>query len=225
VKRIWLRRLAWAAAVVVGLLVVVTLAVVLSLDSILTRTVRVSLERALGVGVRLDRVELGLRDGSYRIHNLVLSNPPGFGPGHMLSLPELYVRADLAAATSNLFRLSEVRVHLEELRIVRDQKGRTNVPGLDGQGPEKMTQNLLRGMEFGGIDRLQLTLGRVAMIDESDPRRSVQWDLAVTNYALTNVTHWGAFLPLAIELALRNQRPLPISLPGTTTVPSEVPLR
>lgn len=224
-KRIWLRRLAWVAAVVAGLLVVVTIGVVLSLDSILTRAVRLSLERTLGVGVRLDRVELGLRDGSYRIHNLVLSNPPGFGPGPMLSLPELYVRADLSAATSNVFRLSEVRLHLAELRVIRDQKGRTNVPGLDGQGPEKMTRDLLRGMEFGGIDRLQLTLGRVGMIDESDPRRSVQWDLAITNYTLTNVTHWSAFLPLALELALRNQRPLPISLPGMAPVPSDVPLR
>lgn len=224
-KRIWLRRLAWVAAVVAGLLVVVTIGVVLSLDSILTRAVRFSLERTLGVGVRLDRVELGLRDGSYRIHNLVLSNPPGFGPGPMLSLPELYVRADLSAATSNVFRLSEVRLHLAELRVIRDQKGRTNVPGLDGQGPEKMTRDLLRGMEFGGIDRLQLTLGRVGMIDESDPRRSVQWDLAITNHTLTNVTHWSAFLPLAFELALRNQRPLPISLPGMAPVPSDVPLR
>ncbi len=128
-KRIWLRRLAWSAAVVVGLLVVATLLLVLSLDSILTYTVRLSLERTLGVGVRLDRMELGLRDGSYRIRNLVLSNPPGFGPGPMLYLPELYVRADLAAATSNIFRLSEVRLHLAELQVIRDQNGRTNVPG------------------------------------------------------------------------------------------------
>lgn len=224
-KRIWLRRLAWAAAVVVGVLVVVTLLLVVSLDSILTRTVRLSLERTLGVGVRLDRMELGLRDGSYRIRNLVLSNPPGFGPGPMLYLPELYVRADLAAATSNIFRLSEVRLHLAELQVIRDPNGRTNVPGFDGQGPEKITRDLMRGMEFGGIDRLQLTLGRVAMVDQSDARKSVQWDLAVTNYTLTNVTHWGAFLPLALELALRNNRPLPIPLPGMTPVPSEVPLR
>ncbi len=95
----------------------------------------------------------------------------------------------------------------------------------DGQGPDKITRDLMRGMEFGGIDRLQLTLGRVAMVDQSDARKSVQWDLAVTNYTLTNVTHWGAFLPLALELALRNNRPLPIPLPGMTPVPSEVPIR
>ncbi len=216
-KRVWIRRATWIVIVLAVLAILVTASVALSLDGLARRLIRTSLARQTGVGVRLDAVALGLRDGSFHLQSLVLSNPPGFSPGPLLSIPELYLRYDAEAAASNVFRLAEARLHLGEINVLVNQDGNTNLLALAGSAattPGELSTNLLRGFQFGGVDRLTLTLGRIRFRDERDERRSVQFDLGITNRTLTNVTSVIQLMPLVLEIALRSGGQLGLPVPG-----------
>lgn len=218
VKRLWIRRAMWTVIGLTGVALLIAASLALSLDGIARRLIRTSLERQTGVGVRLDAVALGLRDGSFHLRSLVLSNPPGFAPGPLLSVPELYLRYDAEAAASNIFRLAEARLHLDEINLRVNQDGETNLVALAGSTaitPDELSTNLLRGLQFGGVDRLTLTLGRISFQDERDERRSVGFDLGITNRTLTNVTSVIQLLPLVLEIALRGGGQLGLPLPGS----------
>lgn len=175
-------------------------------DHLVTWTLRRALSGALGVGVRLDQSELGLSDASWRLRNLVLSNPPGFRPGPMVEIPEIFVRYDTTASRSNSVRLAECRFHLSGLHLDVDGMGRTNLMAL-GQAaiPGRSGTNLIGGgWQFSGIDRLTLSLGRITFQDARDPNRNRSFDLAVTNRTFEDVTSVLQLVPLALEIGLRS---------------------
>lgn len=213
VRRVWLRRLTWGVGGLAVLLLVLGIGIALSLDALVRMGVRRSLEQKTGAGVRLDAARLGVSDGALHLRSLVLSNPPGFGPAPLLSVPELYLRYDLQAASSNVLRFAEVRLHLAELNVVVDREGRTNVTELaglggvggltDGSGREVSLTNLLSTFQFGGIERLTLTLGRFRLVDERDPRKNLQLDVGISNRTLTEVDSLAQLMPLVVEIALK----------------------
>ena len=175
-------------------------------DALLTWTLRTALSGTLGVGVRLDRAELGLSDASWRLQNLVLSNPPGFGPGPMVEIPEIFVRYDTTASHSNSVRLAEFRFDLSGLHVDVDQEGRTNLMAFRqaGMTGRSGTNLLSSGWQFSGIHRLTLSLGRITFRDARDPARNRSFDLAVTNRTLEDVTSVLQLVPLALEIGLRS---------------------
>lgn len=175
-------------------------------DDLVTWTLRRALSTTLGIGVRLDQTEFGISDASWRLRNLVLSNPPGFSPGPMVEIPEVYVRYDTTASRSNSVRLAEFRFHLSGLHVDVDDKGRTNLMALGQAGmPGGSGTNLMGdGWQFAGIDHLTLSLGRVTFRDARDPARNRSFDLAVTNRTLEDVTSVLQLVPLALEIGLRS---------------------
>lgn len=189
-------------------------------DRLARRMLMAALEQQTGTGVRLDGVELGARDASLRLQNLVISNPPGFPPRPLLVLPELYLAYDPDAAHSNALRFREVRLHLAELSLEVDRSGRTNLMSLAASAATQRggvdVTNLLGGLSFEGIDRLTLTLGRIHFRDDRDPRRNRTFDLGITNRSLLNVRTVFQLMPLALEIALKGGMTLP---PGTLNVP------
>lgn len=210
-KRQWIQGLTWMVVLLVTIVLVVALGLFLGLDVLVRQAIRTSLERKIGVSVQLESARLGIRDGSLHLRSLVISNPPGFGLDPLLSLPELYLRYDGSAAASNVLRFSEVRLHLESLNLRVDAQGRTNlmelaahsggVPTLSSNTNATLT--LPNGMEFGGIDRLTVTAGRVSLQDARDARKNAVYDLGLTNRTVTQVTSVIQLLPLAMEVALR----------------------
>jgi len=202
-------------AAVVGMLGLVVIGIA-NVDR-LARIVLISaLQRQTGSGVRLDAVDLGFRDASFRLSGLVISNPPQFSARPLLSIPELYLAYHPEAAASNEVRFREVRLNLDELNLEVDAQGRTNVMelassaarqrglGSGGNDPDPgAITNLLRGMQFAGVDRLTLSLGRLTYSDQRDARRDLALSLGITNRTLENVTNVVQLLPLALEIALK----------------------
>ena len=185
-KRPLLRRAAFVILGLVGAALLSVALVLLNVDRLARRALTATLARQTGTGIRLDAVELGLRNQTFRLQNLVISNPPGFGPEPLLALPELFVAYDPAAGASNALRFREVRLNLSELNLVVDRAGRTNLMELAKRaGPERGSglnaTNLLGGLNFQGIDRLTLTLGRITFTDERDPAQNKRFNLGVTN--------------------------------------------
>lgn len=207
-KSPWLRRFAWVVAgTAVATLFLAGLAFA-NRDSLARRALIAALERQTGTGVRLDAVELGIRDSSLRMQNLVVSNPPGFSARPLLALPELFLAYDADSARSNALRFREVRLHISELNLEVDRTGKTNLMALATRAGQERGNggdgtNFLYGLDFQGIDRLTVTLGRIHLSDERDPRRNRSYDLAITNRTLLHVRELSQLIPLAIEIALK----------------------
>ena len=185
-----------------GLLLIVGL---LNLDWLAKKSLTVALHRLTGGEVKLERVELGLRAGTFRLQNLVVFNPPGFGDGPLLDLPELFLEYDAAAAATNALHFKQVRLNVAELGIVVDAKGRTNIFALNGalaelqkrpSGPKKAPPN------FTGIDTLTVSLGRFSSIDLRSPARTNVIRLGLHNESLHNVRTVADLGPLLFKLLL-----------------------
>ncbi|MFO1460062.1 MAG: hypothetical protein U1G08_11705 [Verrucomicrobiota bacterium] len=209
-----LRRIGFVLLFLAGGALLLVAILIANLDRLTRSALAAALSAQTGAGVSLDEARLGFRDSSLLLRNLVLSNPPGFDHHALLVLPELYVSYDPIAAASNRVRFREVRLHLEELNVEVDASGRTNVMILGGNaararglttGPTNT--NLLSALEFAdrfdGIDRLSLTLGRIAFRDLRNPARDRTFQLGITNRTFSRVTSPTQLVPLAIEILMR----------------------
>lgn len=209
-----LRRIGYVLLALAGGALLLVAILVANVDRLTRSTLAYALSAQLGAGVRLDEARLGFRDSSLLLRNLVLSNPPGFVRRPLLVLPELYFAYDPNAAASNRVRFREVRLHLEELNLEVDALGRTNLMELAGNAarargltPKPINTNLLTTLEFGdrfdGIDRLSLTLGRIAYRDQRNPTRNRAFQLGITNRTFSQVTSSAQLVPLVIEILMR----------------------
>lgn len=205
-----MRRAAKIIAVVAAVLLALVIAFLLNFDWLLRKGVTALLQDRTGCPVEIQRLELGLRDGTLLVEGLTIGNPPGFGDAPLLSLPELYLAYDLAAAATNSLRFREVRVNFDQLSMVIDAQGRTNLTeimaslekaGLGQQAAPKT--NLLGGMTFGGIDQLRLSLGRVSYQDLRRPADNMNIIMGITNRTLTNVVSVTNVAPLALEVLIK----------------------
>jgi len=206
------RRWLLALLAVLGGLIGLVLIALANVDRLARGVLVSALRGQTGAGVRLDAVNLGFRDASFRLSGLVLSNPPRFSARPLISIPELYLAYRPEAAASNAVHFREVRLHLEELNLEVDTQGRTNLMELAstaaaqrgaGDGEPGAITNLLRGMRFEGIDRLTLTLGHLSYTDQRDARRDRRITLGITNRTLENVTNWIQLMPMALEIAFK----------------------
>ncbi len=189
------------------LLVALMTAAVLSADWLLKSAVVATVRQQTGFPFAIDKLRVGLLDGTLRVQGLTLGNPPGFGDQPLVSLPELYLAYDLMAAQTNALRFREVRVNLDQLSMVIDAEGRTNLTeiaarfekaGLSGSRP--VPTNMLGGMTFAGIDRLQLSLGQVNLTDLRAGASSRTIRMGITNESFTNVVDLTPLVPLAFRI-------------------------
>jgi hypothetical protein len=189
----------------IGFIILLLLAALLNLDWLAKKSLTVALQRLTGGEVRLGGVELGLRAGTFRIEHLVLANPPGFGDGPLLDLPELFVAYDAAAAATNALHFKQIRLNLAEVGVVVDERGRTNLFTLSGKLDEvQKSQSKARKQppNFTGIDTLTVSLGRFSSIDLRPPARTNIVQLGLHEETLHNVRTLTDLSPLLFKLLL-----------------------
>ena len=191
------------------LLGLVTLVLALGVGLVLSRNqiARLALEKWLqqrtGWKTSVGAVTLGLGDGSLRIQDLRIRNPEPFGGGLFLDLPELYVAYDPAAAVTNTLRLREVRLHLSEVQVVVDARGRTNVAELQsalGSLDSASSATRAGSARFGGIDTLVLTVGKVVYRDLRPGGGTRIFSAGLKNETLRQVNGWIDLFPIAMKL-------------------------
>ncbi len=205
-----LKRVAIGFGILAGLGLTLAVAAFLSFDWLVKSSVTAVVTQQTGCPLQIERLQLGLRDGTLRVQGLTLGNPPGFGDLPLVSLPELYLAYDLVAAGTNALRFREVRVNLDQLSMVVDAQGRTNITEIAalleraGVGTKQpIPTNLLNGMTFAGIDRLQVSLGSVRYTDLRSPDAGRNIVMGITNRLLTNVVSAAQLLPLGLEIMVK----------------------
>ena len=202
--RLW-RRLLQVLLGVSGFLILLVAVILLNLDWVAKKSLTVALRSATGCEVKVGSVELGLRAGTFRLEKLVVSNPPGFGDGLLLDLPELFLEYDSAAAATNALHFKQVRLNVAELGLVVDAKGYTNFFALN-RTLEKMQKGQTRSPKtppnFTGIDTLTVSLGRFSAIDLRSPARTNIIRLDLRNEVLHHVRTVADLGPLLLKLLL-----------------------
>ena len=199
----WLR---WLIGVSASLLVLgVTL--LLTRDWLIQRYLVTAIHRRTGMTARLTGFETGLRTPMLRVTGFTLHDAPEFGGALCLEVPEIFFMADPAATEAGKLRFKEIRFHLASLHLVRNRDGKLNLEVLEKLGPWPHFK-----YEFAGVDRCQLTLGKVTFMDLAKTNRPLEFDLSLREEVSTNlasiieVKRWlgGLALRVATQQWLKN---------------------
>jgi uncharacterized protein involved in outer membrane biogenesis len=184
-----------AVGLVVGLL--------LSKDAILKATVEQQIRAQTGMDVKIGRLSLGLLAPVVTIENLTLRNTPEFGGTPFLDIRELHLEYDRDALAQRKLKITLLRLNLEELTVVRNSSGVTNLATFKGQTPAKPTK-LAGEVEFRGVDVLNLSLGKIQLIDLKEPRNNRLRNVNLQNQVFHNVRTPGDLYGVLVLLWMRS---------------------
>ncbi len=200
--------LRWAIVLLLLLLAVVG-ALLLGKDAFLRKFAESRIRQKTGLDTHIGELKLPLGTATIAVRDFRVMNPPGFGTNALIDVPELFVQLDPGEAASGRLRFKEIRFHLKELNVVRASDKRLNLDVIGEQIEEHLATSLATnapaltnlastGLTFGGIDKLQITLGRLRYTDQAHPLKSREVRFGVENETATNlrtvedVTHWAA---------------------------------
>ena len=191
------------------LLVAGIVALILCKDILLRNLAERRIIAQTGMYVRIDRLHVGFREPVISVQGLKLYNRPEFGGGLLLHLNDLHMEYDAQAIKSGELHLNLFRLDLEELNIVRNAAGETNlVDFIESAGTEGLEALSLKlpAREFGftGIDVLDLSLGRIRFIDLNDPRRNREARFGLEHEVIRNIRSEGDLYGVAGIVLLRS---------------------
>jgi uncharacterized protein involved in outer membrane biogenesis len=201
----WLVRI----AVTVFILAIVLLVVaVLLKDTIAKNLVERELRDSTGMDAKISQLEIGIATPTVNLEGLKLYNAPDFGGGTFLEMPELRVEYLPEDVRAGKLRFKTVRLHIAEVHVVKNRQGRTNIEMMQQASKKKPKDDRdTPGIDFGGIDTLYLTVGKVRITDHSDPRNNDVIDVGIKDAMGRNlkteaeVTQWFASVLLRKALA------------------------
>ena len=181
-------------AIVVGLL--------LSKDAILKAAVEQQIHAQTGMDAKIGRLSLGLLTPVVTIENLRIHNTPEFGGTPFLDIRELHVEYDRDALAQRKLKITLLRLNLEELTVVRNANGTTNLSTLKWQpsSPPKLAGDV----EFRGVDVMNLSLGKIQLIDLKEPRNSRIRNVNLQNQVFHNVRTPGDLYGVLVLLWMRS---------------------
>jgi len=195
------------------LLVVLAVVFLLSLDTILRNVAENRIRAQTGMEVEIGKFHLGLLEPVVTIQDLKLHNPPNFGGTPFLNIREIHVEYDRAALTKNQIHVTLMRVNLGELDIVKNEAGQTNLFALGLTLPTKGTKGggnaglkefkQRTGLDFQGIDALNVSVGTAKFIDLKDPTNNRVQRIGIDNLVIKNVKSTTDLAGLAVLVALR----------------------
>lgn len=206
----WLFRLCFTAAL---LAFVALVALLLSYNSILRVIMEHQIRARTGMDAEIGRVHLGLFSPTLEIQDMKIYNPPDFGGTPFLDIPEIHVEYDRDALLRHDLHITLLRFNLGELDIVKNQAGQTNLfmaglklPSKKSSGGGNGLVNFKKqtGLEFTGIDVLNVSVGKAKFIDLGNPRNNREQDIDLENCLVKNVKSPADLTGLAALVALRS---------------------
>ncbi|MBI3414363.1 MAG: hypothetical protein HY043_03425 [Verrucomicrobia bacterium] len=196
----WLFRL-----VVLGVVLVV--AALLLKDTAIKALAERRIRNATGLDVRIGRFETSLLTPTVTIENFKLYNSPEFGGGLFLDLPELHFEYEPSSMLSGQLRLKLLRLNLTEINLVENTAGQLNLEKLKTQleasVPSPAGENDRPPVEFGSIDTLNLSFGKISFTSLKQPGKNWSRDLGVKNEVVKDVKSLADLSGLLLKTALR----------------------
>jgi hypothetical protein len=208
------------------LLVALIVAVVLGKDAMFKAAVQRQIRAQTGMDVKIGRFSVGIFSPVVTIEDFRLYNTPEFGGTAFVDIPELHVEYDRAALSRRQLHLTLLRFHLAELNIVKNEAGHTNLVSLMHKPapPRPANASTVPEIEFVGIDVLNLTLGRLRLLDLKDRQKSGELYLGLRDQVFRNVKTQSDLVGVLFLLWLRSGdrlAPEPVSAAsGSLTTPA-----
>ena len=160
-----------------------------------------------GMEASVGRLETRFLDCAMTLENVVVVNPPDFGGSPLIDLKELYFQGYADDLAAERLRFKEVRLNISEINLVESKDGRTNIADVFGilqngiPEPEKDSE---KEIPFLGIDRLELTFGKVKFTSLREPARNTEFNVGLKNEVLTNVTSMTNLNALMFKVLFRH---------------------
>lgn len=191
------------------LLILVVLAMVLVVGLFLAKDAiaRVAVEQQIrsqtGMDVKIGKLSIGVLSPVATIENLKLYNTPEFGGTPFLDVRELHLEYDRDALAQRKLRVTLLRVNLEELTVVRNATGHTNLSILSAKSSSS-TPKAAADVDFRGVEVLNVSLGKVQLIDLKNPRNNRLRNVNLQNQVFNNVKTPGDWYGVLFLLWLRS---------------------
>lgn len=157
---------------ILGTLICFFLGIFLLRNLLLKEALIKGLGALTGLPVTIGSLNLGIKDPSMEVRNIIIFNPPYFEDKIMADIPELYVKYDFDAFLKGRIHLSGIRFHLKELMVVKTKKGEFNLDALKAlvrkkkKGEDTKEAKAKKPREVR-IDHLALKVERVVYKDYS----------------------------------------------------------
>jgi len=194
-------------------LVVLAVILLLSLDSILRVVAENRIRAQTGMDAEIGQFHVGLLEPVVTIKDFTIHNPPAFGGTPFLNIPEIHIEYDRDALKKNQIHLTLVRFNLGELDIVKNEAGQTNLfslgvalPTKESKGGGKELEEFKQrtGLNFQGIDVLNVSVGTAKFIDLKNPGNDREQKIGIDNLVMKNVKTPADLAGLAVLVALRS---------------------
>ena len=200
----WLFRLAILAVVSVVILL-------LARNAILRVYLEHQIRAQTGLHAEIGSFSVGLAEPTVTIRNFRLYNPPAFAGTPFLDIREIHAEYNPAALARHELHITLMRFNLGELDIVKNQAGQTNLFSLGLAAPSKKSggnanRSFTRqtGLEFTGIDVLNVSIGTAKYIDLNNQRNNRTQVIGIQNCELKNVKSAADLGGLTAFIALRS---------------------
>lgn|SRR5487761_2666488 len=191
------------------LAVVLVVIFLLSLDTILRVVIQNRIRAQTGMDAEIGKFTLGLAQPTITIKDFKLFNPPGFGGTPFLDIREIHVEYDRAALAKSELHITLLRFNLAGLAIVKNQAGQTNLfsiaalPSVKKSSGKEKSFTAQTGLEFSGIDVLNVSVGKARFIDLKDPRNNREQVIGIENCVMKDVKTPADLGGLVLLVALR----------------------
>lgn len=195
------------------LAVVAVVVVLLSRDTIFRVIAENRIRAQTGMDAEIGTFHVGLFEPVITIKNFKLYNPPDFGGTPFLNIPEIHIEYDRDALKHSQLHLTLVRFNLGELDIVKNEAGQTNIfslgvalpaKGATGGGKELAELKRRTGLDFQGIDVLNVSVGSAKFIDLKNPSNDREQKIGINNLVMKNIKTPADLAGLGVLVALRS---------------------
>ncbi|MBI4394699.1 MAG: hypothetical protein HY583_00730 [Candidatus Omnitrophica bacterium] len=162
---------------VIGVLFLILLGFILTNSFWLRYALAAGISQVTGFPTKIHKTDLNIQKSLFGIYGLRIRNPSGFPRSTFISIPEVFVDFDLGPfIKSRKLYIRQLRLHIEEVSIIRNQSGETNISRLTtvkkGKA-ERETQKLEKAkspkeLKFF-VETFVLTIRRVRFQDQTNP--------------------------------------------------------
>jgi len=153
-------------------------------------------------------IHVGLASTDLGVEELKLHNPAGYSDSIMMDMPEFYVDYVLMDILKGNIHLKEIRLHLKEFVVVKNQKGDLNLNSFKSVQESKKEEKTAEQPASSSktklqIDVLKLKIGKVIFKDYSKGGEPVvkEYDINIDK-EYQNITDPSALSKLILSEAL-----------------------
>ena len=195
---------------IIGVLLLLVLAAIIFRNPLLKAITCWNIRSNTGLQTSIGAFDLDLSSSRLKINQFRIYNAPPFGRSLFVDIPEVFFEIDAGEAGRGKVRFKEIRFNLAEANVVRATNGATNIDAIKKQmeaHPGRSGRPHTNAFEFGGVDKLTVSLGKINFIDFRQPENNTKIELGVTNEIVRNLKtaedlqNWAT--ALVIRLAIQ----------------------